>query len=204
LDVGFMVRISSVLEEVAAFVEQLERSEKVLLAFPCIFNSGDACSGWYSYIFSLLKAGLLQFEVDDARLCPLASALLLLVELGVGKGGEGFLLNGKTDRIFYLLRNVGVVLVMLLLLRLRSGLLLSAVEVLVEDAVLLLLGQTRLLPQSLAEVHDGLLRLFFLRVWLVLVECLLGLLLELPGAGLDDWHLLAGSRLFLIEIVEEG
>jgi hypothetical protein len=93
---------------------------------------------------------------------------------------------------------------MLLLLRLRSGLLLGAVEMLIEDAVLLLLGQTRLLPRSLAEVHDGLLWLFFLRVWLVLVECLLCLFLELPGARLDDWHLLAGSRLFLIEIVEKS
>lgn len=117
----------------------------------------------------------------------------------MGEIGEGTILqtNGIIDLQSWYARMILIVL----LLRKGSGLFLTGKEVLIEDAVLVLGVLTLSLPRSL--VNGLLVALFLAGKVVILVECLFGFLLELPGCRLHGRQLLSGSRFILVEIIEE-
>lgn len=83
----------------------------------------------------------------------------------------------------------------------RSGLFLTGEEVLIEYAVLVLGMLALSLPRPLI---DGFFEALLLAGQvLILVKCLFGLLLELPGCRLHGGEFLIGSRFVLVEVIEE-
>ena len=117
----------------------------------------------------------------------------------MGEIGEGAIL--EADGIIDLQTGYTGIILILLLFSQGSGLLLTGKKVLIEDAILVF-GMLAL-PLSRSLANGFLKALFLVGQVLILIECLFGLLLELPWSRFHSGQLLSGPRFVLIEVVEE-